>query len=80
MVALSVVTTFADDGSAGGLKLGHFFDTHYTHAAGALQRKPGVIAERRHLDTGALAGFNQQSARRDREFLAVDSECYVSHE
>ena len=47
---------------AGGLKLRQLFDFHQAHAAGALQRKPGVIAERRHFDACILAGIDQQRA------------------
>ena len=48
---------------AGGLKLGHLLDLHDTHAAGALQRKPGIIAKRGHFNAHALAGFDQQRPR-----------------
>ncbi len=68
-----------DRRGARGLQLGHLLDFHQAHAAGALQREAGVIAERRHLDARALAGLNEQRPRGNGELLAVDSEGYVSH-
>src|SRR5208282_5715418 len=65
---------------AGGLKLGHLLDLHDAHAAGALQRKPGIVAKRRHFDARALAGLDQQRPRGSRDLFAVDSKIYVSHE
>ena len=69
----------ADHRGAGGLQLGHLLDFHQAHAASALQREVGVIAERGHFDAHGLAGLNEQRARGSRELLAVDSESYVSH-
>ena len=57
---------FADHRGAGGLQLGHFLDLHQAHAASALQGQIGVIAERRHFDAHALAGFNEQACPRGR--------------
>ena len=68
-----------DRRGARGLQLGHLLDFHQAHAAGALQRQAGVIAERRHLDARALAGLNEERPRGNGEFLAVDSKGYVSH-
>src|ERR1019366_1309810 len=65
---------------ARGLQLGHLLDFHQAHAAGALQRQAGGIAERRHLDARALAGLNEECPRGNREFLAVDSKGYISHD
>ena len=57
---------------AGGLQLGHLLDLHDAHAARALQRESGVIAERGHFNAHALAGLDQQRARGGRDLLAVD--------
>jgi hypothetical protein len=70
---------FGDRRGAGGLQLGHLLDFGPAHAARALQRQVGVVAERRHLDARALAGLNEERPRGNGEFLAVDSEGYVSH-
>ena len=72
--------SFGHRGRASGLKLGHLLDLHDTHAARALQREPGVIAKRRHFDTHALAGLDQQRPSRRRDLLSVDSKIYVSHD
>ncbi len=40
----------ADHRGARGLQLGHLFDLHQAHAAGALQRQVGVVAERGHFN------------------------------
>ncbi len=71
---------FGDRRGARGLQLGHLLDFHQAHAAGALQRQSRVIAERRHFDARALAGFNEQRPRGNGEFLAVDSKGYISHD
>ena len=69
-----------DHRRAGGLKLGHLLDLHDAHAAGALQREPGVVAKRGDFDAYALAGFDQQRPSGGRDFLSIDSESYISHE
>src|SRR5208337_5458354 len=67
-----------------GLKLGHLLDLHHTHATRALKRKAGIVAKRRHFDACALAGFDQQTARRSFHRPAihrdVDYRCCVCHE
>ncbi len=68
-----------DRRGAGRLQLGHLLDFHQAHAAGALQRQAGVVAEGRHLDACALAGLNEERSRGNGEFLAVNSKSYVSH-
>ena len=68
-----------DRRGARGLQLRHLLDFHQAHAAGALQGQTGVVAERRHLDARALAGFDQQRARGRGELLAVDRNVYVCH-
>jgi len=70
---------FADDRRTRGLQLGHFLDPHQAHAAGALQGQIGVIAERRDFDAHFFAGFNEQSARGNRELFAVNCERNVRH-
>ena len=67
---------FGDPRGACGLQLGHLLDSHQAHAARALQRKIRVVAERRHLDAGVLAGLNEQSPRGSGDSFAVDSEVY----
>ena len=59
--------------------LGIFSISHQAHAASALQREAGVIAERRHFDAHGLAGFDQQRPRRSGDLFAVDGDVYVSH-
>src|SRR5271165_1031508 len=68
-----------DRSGARGLQLGHLLDFHQAHAAGPLERQAGVVAEGRHLDARALAGLNEERSRGNGEFLAVNSEGYVSH-
>ena len=79
--SLSVMTIMPSLTTVGarGLQLGHLLHLHQAHAASALQRKIGVVAERRHLDAHALAGLNEQRPRRSRELLAVNCEIYISH-
>ena len=57
----------ADHRRARGLQLGHLLDLHQAHAASALQREVGVIAERRHFDAHGLARLNEQRPRGSRE-------------
>src|ERR1035437_8342952 len=57
---------------AGGLQLRHLFDLHDAHAASALQRKSGVVTERRNFNAHALASLDQQRARGSRDLLSVD--------
>jgi hypothetical protein len=49
------------------------------HAASALQRQVGVVAERGDLDAHGLAGLNEQRPRRGRDLLAVHCKCHISH-
>ena len=69
----------ADHGRARRLQLGHLLDFYQAHAASALQRQVGVIAERRHFDPHALARLNEKRARGRGDLLAVDSEIHISH-
>ena len=70
---------FGNRRGAGSLQLGHFLDADDTHAAGSLQRKARVVAERGDLDAGGLAGVDEQGARRGGELLAVYGEGNVGH-
>src|SRR5208337_5029876 len=63
----------------GSLQLRHFLDVYQTHAARALERQARVVAEGRHLDARALAGFNEERPRGNGKLLAVNSKGYVSH-
>ena len=63
-----------DGSGAGGLQLGHLLDADHAHAAGALQRKAGVVAEGGDLDAGGAAGFNEQRARGRGDLFAVDGQ------
>src|ERR1700758_1249148 len=69
-----------DGGGAGGLQLRHLLDTDQAHAAGALWRKAGIVAEGGNLDAGGTAGVNEQGARGRGYLFAVDGQIYVSHE
>src|SRR5271166_532659 len=71
--------SFADHRGTSGLQLGHLLDLHHAHAASATQRESGVIAERRHFNTRALASLDQQRPRRGRHLFSVNRKCYVSH-
>src|SRR5208283_851606 len=68
-----------DRSGAGGLQLGHLLDFDQAHAARALERQARVVAEGRHLDARALAGFNEERPRGNGKLLAVNSKGYVSH-
>ncbi len=70
---------FGDRGGAGGLELGHLLDADDAHAAGGLQREPGVVAEGGDLDAGGFAGIDEQRARGGGELFAVYCELYVWH-
>ncbi len=61
---------FGDGRGAGGLHLGHLFDFDQAHAACALERESGVVAEGGNLDAILLAGLNEQGAlgSRNRSF------------
>src|SRR6185437_14351488 len=67
---------FGDPSRACRLQLRHFLNPHQTHAARALQRQVGVVAERWNLDADGLAGLDQQAARWRRDHLAVDRNVY----
>ena len=58
---------------AGGLQFGHLLDLHDAHAASALQRKSGVVTERRNFNAHVLASLDQQRARGRRDLLSVDN-------
>src|ERR1051326_6498674 len=62
--------SIGDGNGARGLQLGHLLNAHQAHPARALQRKVRVIAERGNFDARALAGFDQQGARRRGDLLA----------
>ena len=64
---------------AGGLQLRHLLNAHHTHAASCLQRKSGIVAKGRNLNSRGLASFNQQRACRGGELFAVYGEFYVWH-
>ena len=64
---------FGDYRGAGGLKLGHLFDSYNTHAASALERKPRVVAKRGDFDAYVLAGLDQQRPGGCCDLLSVDS-------
>jgi hypothetical protein len=66
----------ADHGGAGGLQLGHLFNFHQAHAASALQRQVGVVAERRNFNAYALAGLNEQSSSRCLDRFTVYRDVY----
>ncbi len=55
---------FGGDERARGLQLGHLFHFDEAHAAGGLQRKARVIAERRDLDALFFGRFDDQRAGR----------------
>src|ERR1035437_398727 len=57
---------------AGSLKLGHLLDLLDANAASALQRKSGVVTERRNFNAHVLASLDQQRARGSRDLLSVD--------
>ncbi len=65
--------------SAGGLKLRHLLYFYDAHTASALQREPGIVAKRGHLDARAFAGLDQQRARGSRDLFSIDSECDIRH-
>src|SRR5205823_2907622 len=67
---------FADDCGACSLQLWHLLNLHQAHAAGALQRKIRVIAERRHFDADSLTSLNEKSAGGCRDRLAINREAY----
>jgi hypothetical protein len=54
--------------------LGIFFYFHQAHAASGLQRKSGVVTERRNFDGHLLGGFNHQRAGGHLQFAVVDLE------
>src|SRR5215208_3793335 len=64
-------TVRASDG-AGGLQLRHLLDPDETHATRGLQRKIGVITERRNIKTFFAAHVDQTSAFRHFEVFSVD--------
>jgi hypothetical protein len=70
---------FSDRCGAGRLELGHLLDADDAHAACCLQRKAWIVAEGRNLETGGLAGLNEQRACRGGELFAVYGEFYVWH-
>jgi hypothetical protein len=52
------------DERAGRLQLRHFFHFDEAHAAGRLQRQPGVVAEGGHFDALRLGRFDHERAGR----------------
>jgi hypothetical protein len=70
---------FGDRGAAGGLEFRHLVDPNDAHAAGCLERDPGIVAEGGNLDAGGLTGFDEEGACGSGELFAVYSELYVCH-
>ena len=64
---------------AGGLELRHLLQAHQAHAAGGLQRKPGIVTELRNRNARGPAGLDEQSARGRGQRLAVNDKAYVGH-
>ena len=82
--AISGVSVWTTMPSATGVvqavwSLGHLLDAHDAHAAGSLEREPGVVTEGRDIDAGGLAGLDEQGARGGGYFLSVYGKGYVWH-
>ena len=65
---------FGGDQCARGLQLRHFFYFDEAHAASGLQRKAGVVAERRDFDALFFGRFDYQRASGRDDRLAIQSE------
>ena len=70
---------FGGDERARGLQLGHLFHFDQAHAAGGLQRKTRVVAERRDLDALFFGRFDHQRAGGRGDLPAVERErdCFL---